>query len=63
MILENFTMYLLMCSQHDIFSVNPFVQRKKGDREFVSINFINSLWQFIKMKRTFGESKNIKATY
>ncbi|MDB9961792.1 patatin-like phospholipase family protein [Oceanihabitans sp.] len=47
-------------SQHDIFSVNPFVQRKKGDREFVSINFLNSLWQFIKMKRTFGESKNLR---
>jgi len=47
-------------SQHDIFSVNPFVQRKKGNREFVSINFINSIWQFIKMKRTFGESKNLK---
>lgn len=47
-------------SQHDIFSVNPFVQRKKGDREFVSINFINSLWQFIKMKRTFGESKALR---
>ena len=46
--------------QHDIFSVNPFVQRKKGDREFVSINFINSLWQFIKMKRTFGESKALR---
>jgi predicted patatin/cPLA2 family phospholipase len=47
-------------SQHDIFSVNPFVQRSKGDREFVSINFFNSLWQFIKMKRTFGESKSLR---
>ncbi|MFD2824579.1 patatin family protein [Lacinutrix iliipiscaria] len=47
-------------NQSDIFSVNPFVQRKKGDREYVSINFINSLWQFIKMKRTFGESKNLR---
>ncbi|GAA3559636.1 patatin-like phospholipase family protein [Snuella lapsa] len=46
--------------QSNIFSVNPFVQRKKGNREFVSINFINSLWQFIKMKRTFGESKALK---
>lgn len=46
--------------QHDIFSVSPFVQRKKGDREFVSIDFVNSLWQFIKMKRTFGESKALK---
>lgn len=46
--------------QRNIFSVNPFNVRKKGDREFVSINFINSLWQFIKMKRTFGESKALK---
>ncbi|NRB60337.1 MAG: patatin-like phospholipase family protein [Winogradskyella sp.] len=46
--------------QQDIFSVSPFVQRKKGDREYVSIDFVNSLWQFIKMKRTFGESKSLK---
>ena len=46
--------------QRDIFSVNPFVQRKKGDREYVSINFINSLWQFIKLKRTFVESKVLR---
>ncbi len=47
-------------TQGDIFSVSPFVQRKKGDREFVSIDFVNSLWQFIRMKRTFGESKALK---
>jgi predicted patatin/cPLA2 family phospholipase len=46
--------------QRDVFSVSPFVQRKKGNREFVSIDFINSIWQFIKMKRTFGESKALK---
>ncbi|MBC3758879.1 patatin-like phospholipase family protein [Hyunsoonleella sp. SJ7] len=46
--------------QHDIFSVNPFVLRKKGKREFVSIDFLNVLWQFIKFKRTFGESKALK---
>ena len=46
--------------QQDIFSVSPFVQRKKGNREYVSIDFVNSLWQFIKMKRTFGESKALK---
>ncbi len=46
--------------QHDIFSVSPFIQRKKGDREFVSIDFVNSLWQFMKRKRTFGESKALK---
>ncbi|MDO5970859.1 patatin-like phospholipase family protein [Flavivirga aquimarina] len=47
-------------NQNDIFSVNPFVQRKKGNREFVSIDFINTIWQFIKMKRTFGESKALR---
>ena len=46
--------------QKHIFSVNPFVVRKKGNREFVSINFLSSLLQFIKMKRTFGESKALK---
>lgn len=46
--------------QDDIFSVSPFVQRKKGDREYVSIDFVNSIWQFIRMKRTFGESKALK---
>ncbi len=47
-------------NQHNIFSVNPFVIRKKGNREFVSIDFINTIWQFIKMKRTFGESKALR---
>lgn len=46
--------------QHDIFSISPFVMRKKGDREYVSIDFVNSLWQFIRRKRTFGESKALK---
>ena len=46
--------------QQDIFSISPFVQRKKGDREFVSIDFVNSLWQFIRRKRTFGESKALR---
>ena len=47
-------------NQSNIFSVNPFIVRKKGDREFVSIDFLNSLWQFIKMKRTFGESRALR---
>ena len=47
-------------SQNDIFSINPFVIRKKGKREFVSIDFLNTLWQFIRMKRTFGESKSLR---
>ncbi len=47
-------------SQRTIFNVNPFRVRKKGNREYVSINFLSSLWQFIKLKRTFGESKNLR---
>lgn len=47
-------------NQRNIFSVNPFIIRKKGNREYVSIDFLNSLWQFIKMKRTFGESKALR---
>ncbi|MFD0836389.1 patatin family protein [Mariniflexile aquimaris] len=47
-------------NQKTIFSINPFVQRRKGDREYVSINYFNSLIQFAKRKRTFGESKNLR---
>ncbi|MBP2832773.1 patatin-like phospholipase family protein [Aquimarina sp. U1-2] len=47
-------------NQHTIFNVNPFIVRKKGNREFVSVNFFSSLWQFMKRKRTFGESKNLR---
>lgn len=48
--------------QKDIFSLNPFVIRKKDNREFVSINFLNTVLQFIKKRRTFGESKNLRKT-
>ncbi|OEK08659.1 patatin [Flavivirga aquatica] len=47
-------------NQSNIFSINPFIKRKKGNREYVSINFFNTLIQFIKKKRTFGESKALK---
>jgi len=46
--------------QSNIFSIDPFVKRKKGDREYVTINYLNTLIQFIKSKRTFGESKSLK---
>ncbi|MFL1895653.1 patatin family protein [Aquimarina sp. 2-A2] len=47
-------------NQSTIFNINPFVVRHKGDREFVSINFFASFLQFVKKKRTFGESKNLR---
>lgn len=47
-------------NQHSIFSINPFVIKKKNGREYVSINYFNTLLQFVKRKRTFGESKSLK---
>ncbi len=47
-------------SQKTIFSINPFIVRKKDDREYVSINYFNSIIQFVKRKRTFGESHNLR---
>ena len=47
-------------NQNKIFSINPFRIRKKGNREYVSVNFLNTLVQFIKRKRTFGESKALQ---
>ena len=47
-------------NQKTIFSINPFIQRKKDNREYVTINYFNSLIQFIQKKRTFGESKALR---
>jgi len=47
-------------NQKTIFNINPFIIRRKGNREFVSINFFNSTLQFLKRRRTFGESKALK---
>jgi predicted patatin/cPLA2 family phospholipase len=47
-------------NQKSIFSINPFVVKRKGDREYVSINYFNSLIQFIRKRRTFGESKALR---
>lgn len=47
-------------NQKNIFNINPFRTRKKGNREFVSVNFLNTLVQFVKRRRTFGESKALR---
>lgn len=47
-------------NQRAIFSNNPFVVKKKDDKEYVAINHLNVIWQLIKGKRTFGESKNLR---
>ena len=43
-----------------IFNINPFVVKKRKGVEIVTINHFNVLLQFIKGKRTFGESKELK---
>lgn len=47
-------------SQRKIFSNNPFVVRTVHGAKVVSVNHINTLWNFINGRRTFGESKNLR---
>lgn len=47
-------------TKEKIFSINPFVTRTKNGRKIVSINHFNVIWQFIRGKRTFGESLNLR---
>lgn len=47
-------------TQSSIFSLNPFVVRKRDNREYVSINYLTTILQFLKKKRTFGESGNLR---
>ncbi len=43
-----------------IFNINPFVVKKRNGIEIVTINHFNVLLQFIKGKRTFGESQKLR---
>ncbi len=45
---------------HKIFDINPFVVKKMIDGDVVSINHFNVLLQFLKGKRTFGESHKLR---
>ena len=42
-----------------IFNVNPFIVKNKNGMDIVTINHLNVIWQFLKRKRTFGESKRL----
>ena len=44
-----------------IFNINPFVVKHKNDVDVVSINHFNVLLQFLKGKRTFGESTKLRS--
>lgn len=43
----------------EIFNVNPFRIRNKNGIEIVKINHLNMIKQFLRRKRTFGESKRL----
>jgi len=47
-------------NQSTIFSNNPFVIKKVHGEKVVSINHLNTLWNFINGRKTFGESKNLR---
>jgi len=46
--------------QESIFSNNPFVIKKVGSENVVTINHLNTLWNFLNGRKTFGESKNLR---
>lgn len=42
-----------------IFDINPFIIKNKEGVDIVTINHFSVIWQFLRGKRTFGESKNL----
>ncbi|WP_397446567.1 patatin family protein [Polaribacter sp. R77954] len=48
-------------NQKTIFSNNPFVIKKVAGEKIVSINHFNTLINFLKGRKTFGESKNLRS--
>ncbi len=44
----------------DIFSTSPFIIQKKGNICITRINHFNTLKMFLKGKKTFGETKNLR---
>ena len=47
-------------SQRKIFSNNPFIVKTVHGEKVVSVNHLNTLWNFVNGRRTFGESKNLR---
>jgi predicted patatin/cPLA2 family phospholipase len=47
-------------NQEAIFSNNPFKIKKVAGEKVVSIRHLNTLWNFLNGRKTFGESKNLR---
>lgn len=43
-----------------VFDINPFIIKRKKGVQYVTINHFNVIWQFLKGKRTFGESRKLR---
>jgi len=52
-------LYTNICA-HDIFSINPFIVKKHKGQRIIGINHFNTLWSFLRHKKTFGESENLR---
>lgn len=48
-------------NQRSIFSNSPFAVRKISGEKIVSINHLNTIWNFLNGRKTFGESKNLRS--
>lgn len=47
-------------NQESIFSNNPFIIKRVSGENVVTINHLNTLWNFLNGRKTFGESKNLR---
>lgn len=47
-------------NQKTIFSNNPFKIKKVAGEKVVSIRHLNTIWNFLNGRKTFGESKNLR---
>jgi predicted patatin/cPLA2 family phospholipase len=48
-------------NQKTIFSNNPFKIRKVAGEKVISIRHLNTFWNFLNGRKTFGESKNLRS--
>ncbi len=48
-------------NQRSIFSNSPFAVRKISGEKVVGINHLNTIWNFLNGRKTFGESKNLRS--
>ncbi len=58
--LDSLKLLYTTVNQEAIFSNNPFLIKKIGGENVVKINHLNTIWNFLNGRKTFGESKNLR---